>query len=135
MLIPTRPWPRIVAFYRDLPPSFAPVLALAEQIAATWYGQLLHGFTSMSTLIVGVTPLLTFADDVLHISLAPHQQIQLIHWEHAAAKRQWQRTCADSEVWSVFTTFVTRHRWLTIDPLMAARLYPPHLRRDGAEQP
>src|SRR5215467_10566271 len=71
-MIQTKPWQKIVEFYRSLTESnsfFQPMLTLAEQITASKYANGLYPWTSMQTLCISQTPVADSGKEALYISI------------------------------------------------------------------
>jgi hypothetical protein len=78
MIVQTQSWQEVTRFYRDIAGKnsfFRPMMALAEQIAASKYSSGLCPWTSMNTLCVSEIPEADSDKEVLRISLDPRDGV------------------------------------------------------------
>jgi hypothetical protein len=124
MIVQTQSWQEVTRFYRDIAGKnsfFRPMMALAEQVAASKYSSGLCPWTSMNTLCVSEIPEADSDKEVLRISLDPRDGVLVYDFQETGSTlpkyQHWIRRCSPDEGFSRFERFVQLKKWFVDGPL------------------
>lgn len=114
MLVPTKPWDKVLVFYRGLErrsERFRPMRRLVEHVVAQPYSALLFCTTSMHALLVAQHAEMEWGHDVLRIECAETDVVRFTFQEQEFVKpATWQ--CPDGEIISTFEGFLRTSKWV-----------------------
>jgi len=117
-LIPSKPWPEVVEFYRSLAethPSFRHMAALVEEIAASNYARGLYASTSMTTLLISQTEEIDMEKEILSIKLDSAKGVVILDFQETFSKlpkyQHWIRKCPPEEGFARLVGFLQLKGW------------------------
>ena len=116
----SRPWSEIVAFYREFRkgghdnPALVGLEALAAHIAAGPLRTALHGWTSMTTLLVTQTDHnpVTEGSPHLRIAVLSSGQLEFRYVDTVVDDRQWRREVPPEAAVARLDQFLDQLRWV-----------------------